>query len=87
MVILMIIIDKETGASISNPDIISRGFIYVRESEDLISEMKDITKQVLTEYQGKDWSTIKGNVKKSLADYLYTKTKRKPMILPIIIEI
>ena len=87
MVILIITIDKETGIAISNPDIISRGFIYVRESEELIAEMRIITKNVLTEYQQKDWSTIKNNVKKSLGDYLFTKTKRKPMILPIIIEV
>ena len=87
MVIVIITIDKETGIAISNPDIISRGFIYVRESEELIAEMRVITKNVLTEYQQKDWSTIKNNVKKSLGDYLFTKTKRKPMILPIIIEV
>ena len=87
MVILMITIDKETGATISNPDIISRGFIYVRESEDLIVEMREITKKVILEYQGKDWFTIKRNVKQSLGDYLYNKTKRTPMILPIIVEI
>jgi len=87
MVILMITIDKETGKVISNPDIISRGFIYVRESEDLISEIRNITKKVLVEHQGKDWSTLKSKVKQSLGDYLYNTTKRTPMILPIIVEI
>ncbi|MBB6218290.1 ribonuclease J [Anaerosolibacter carboniphilus] len=87
MVIIMITIDKDTGAVITTPDIISRGFIYVRESEELMSEMKNIVKNALSECQGKDWSTIKNNVKKSMSEYLYAKTKRKPMILPIIIEI
>ncbi len=87
MVILMITIDKESGQVITSPDIISRGFIYVRESEELMSEMKNIAKNALSECQGKDWSTIKNNVKKSLGEHLYAKTKRKPMILPIIIEI
>jgi ribonuclease J len=87
MVILMITIDKESGQVITSPDIISRGFIYVRESEELMAEMKNIAKNALSECQGKDWSTIKNNVKKALGEHLYTKTKRKPMILPIIIEI
>ncbi|MFT9496911.1 ribonuclease J [Anaerosolibacter sp.] len=87
MVIIMITIDKETGVLTSNPDIISRGFIYVRESEDLMAEMKNIVKNALSECQGKDWSTMKNNVKKLLGEHLYVKTKRKPMILPIIIEI
>ncbi|AOT69364.1 ribonuclease J [Geosporobacter ferrireducens] len=87
MVIIIITIDKETGTALTNPDIISRGFIYVRESEELIAEIRAITKSGLAECQGKDWSTIKNHVKKSLGDYLYTKTKRKPMILPIIMEV
>jgi ribonuclease J len=87
MVILMITIDKETGMITSSPDIISRGFIYVRESEELMSEMKAIAKNALSDTQGKDWSTIKDSVKKALGEHLYAKTKRKPMILPIIIEI
>jgi len=87
MVILIITIDKETGLAISSPDIISRGFIYMRESEYLISEMRDITRKVIDEYQGKDWSTMKSKVKQSLGDYLYNTTKRTPMILPIIVEI
>ncbi|WP_129596189.1 ribonuclease J [Anaerophilus nitritogenes] len=87
MVIVMITIDKETGMSMNTPDIISRGFIYVRESEDLISEMRHITKNTTEKFQGSDWSTIKNNVKKSLGEYLYSQTKRRPMILPIIIEI
>lgn len=87
MVILMITIDKETGMVTNSPDIISRGFIYVRESEELMSEMKSIAMNALSESQGKDWSAIKDSVKKSLGEHLYVKTKRKPMILPIIIEI
>ena len=87
LVILVMTIDKETGKIIANPDIISRGFVYVRESEDLIAEMKDITKQALSAYEGKQWSDIKNKVKDVLGEHLYIKTKRKPMILPIIIEI
>jgi ribonuclease J len=87
LVIIVITIDKETGMIVTNPDIISRGFVYVRESDELIEQIKDVTKNALIECQGKDWSTIKNVVKVALKDYLYVKTKRRPMILPIIAEI
>lgn len=87
LVIVVLTVDKETGNIVSAPDIISRGFVYVRESEQLIEEMKEITKNALIDCAGKDWSTIKGAVKDVLRDFLYIKTKRSPMILPIIAEI
>lgn len=87
LVIVVITINKETGAVASNPDIVSRGFVYVRESEQLIEQMKDVTKAALIECAGKDWSAIKAAVKDALKDLLYIKTKRSPMILPIIAEI
>lgn len=84
MVIVVITLDKETEA---NVDIISRGFVYVRESEHLIEEMREITQSTLQKCSGKQWSTIKTNVKDALREYLYAKIKRNPMILPIIVEI
>jgi len=84
MVIVVITLDKETDA---NVDIVSRGFVYVRESEHLIEEMREITQNVLQKCSGKDWSTMKTNVKNALKEYLYTKIKRNPMILPIIVEV
>lgn len=87
---VVVTISKETGGVIAGPDIISRGFVYVRESEDLMDEAKDIVKDTLAkceERQITDWATIKTNIKEALRGFLYEKTKRKPMILPIIMEI
>lgn len=87
---VVVTISKETGGVIAGPDIISRGFVYVRESEDLMDEAKEIVKAALDkceERQITDWATIKNNIKEALRGYLYEKTKRKPMILPIIMEI
>jgi len=87
LVIVVITMDKETGMIAAEPDIISRGFIYMRESEELIEQMRQVTKEALSGCQGKDWAAIKSTVKEVLRDYLYIKTKRSPMILPIIAEI
>lgn len=87
---VVVTIERESGKVIAGPDIISRGFVYVRESEDLIEESKKIVKKVLDEClskQIKDWATIKSSIKDELKAYLYEKTKRNPMILPIIMEI
>ncbi|HBC96070.1 MAG TPA: ribonuclease J [Clostridium sp.] len=87
---VVITIEKGTGKVIAGPDIISRGFVYVRESEDLMEEAKQLVRGALKECQEKhitEWSSIKSNVKEVLRSFLYEKTKRKPMILPIIMEI
>jgi ribonuclease J len=87
---VVITIEKETGTVIAGPDIISRGFVYVRESEDLMEEARELVRDVLKDCQEKhitEWSSIKSNVKEVLRSFLYEKTKRKPMILPIIMEI
>ncbi len=87
---VVIIIEKQTGTVIAGPDIISRGFVYVRESEDLMEEAKELVRGVLNECEEKhitEWASIKSNVKEVLRSFLYEKTKRKPMILPIIMEI
>jgi ribonuclease J len=83
-------IAKDSGSVIAGPDIISRGFVYVRESEDLIDEAREVVKNALDSCQKKgitDWSTIKSTIRDSLRIFIYEKTKRKPMILPIIMEI
>ncbi len=88
--VVVVTIAKETGALIAGPDIISRGFVYVRESEDLMEEAKVVVKETLNaciERQITEWSSIKSNIRDSLKEFLYEKTKRKPMILPIIMEI
>ncbi len=90
LIVVVITTEKESGAIIAGPDIISRGFVYVRESEDLIDKVREITKSTIEKCDGKrknDWSAKKTIIKDELRDYLYEKTKRKPMILPIIMEI
>lgn len=90
LIVVVVTTEKETGTVIAGPDIISRGFVYVRESEDLMEEAREITKNALLKYEDKkknDWAAKKGIIKDSLRDYLYEKTKRRPMILPIIMEI
>ncbi|MDP4088669.1 MAG: ribonuclease J [Bacillota bacterium] len=87
---VVVTMEKETGTVIAGPDIISRGFVYVRESEDLMEEARDIVKDSLKHCEEKhitDWATLKTNIKEDLRNFLYEKTKRKPMILPIIMEI
>ncbi|ENZ01637.1 ribonuclease J [Clostridium thermobutyricum] len=87
---VVVTLDRESASVIAGPDIISRGFVYVRESEGLMDEARDIVKEVLSECEENkitDWATIKGKIRDELRNYLYEKTKRKPMILPIIMEI
>ncbi|MEW8955207.1 ribonuclease J [Clostridium sp.] len=87
---VVVTIEKESGAVIAGPDIISRGFVYVRESEGLMDEAREIVKSALRECEIKkitDWASMKSMIKDALRVYLYEKTKRKPMILPIIMEI
>lgn len=87
---VVVTIEKETGSVIAGPDIISRGFVYVRESEDLMDEARELVKGALRECEEKritEWASIKSNIKEVLRMFLYEKTKRKPMILPIIMEI
>lgn len=87
---VVVTIEKESGSVIAGPDIISRGFVYVRESEDLMDQARNVVKEALRECEEKhitDWATMKSNIKDSLRIFLYEKTKRKPMILPIIMEI
>ena len=87
---VVVTLSKENKAIIAGPDIISRGFVYVRESEKLMDEARDIVRNVFAnceEQKITDWSTLKSTVRDELRSFLYEKTKRKPMILPIIMEI
>lgn len=90
LIVVVLTIDGETGMVAAGPDIISRGFVYVRESEDLMDNVKEMTKLALQKCEDKrknDWSAKKSVIKETLRDYVYEKTKRKPMILPIIMEV
>ncbi len=90
LIIIVLTMDSNTGEVIAGPDIISRGFVYVRESENLMDEVKRTVQRELykCEEKGiKDWSSIKSSLKDGLRDYIFSKTKRNPMILPIIMEV
>ena len=87
---VVVTLSKENKTIIAGPDIISRGFVYVRESEKLMDEARDIVRNVFAKCEEQkitDWSTLKSTVRDELRSFLYEKTKRKPMILPIIMEI
>lgn len=88
--IITLTIEKTTGSVVAGPDVVSRGFVYVRESEQLMDESRDKIKEVLAKSDPeklKDWSGIKSDIRDCLGRFLYEKTKRKPMILPVISEI
>lgn len=90
ILIVVVTISKEANQLVAGPDIVSRGFVYVREAEELIDEAKDQVKLVLDRCFQKrvsDWATIKSQVRDALGKHLYEKTGRRPMIMPIIMEI
>ena len=90
LILIVTTIDREKGEMVSKPDVISRGFVYVRESEQLIDEIKLAASEAVEESLTKrnmDWAMMKNNVKSSVAKYIYDRTKRNPMILPIIEEV
>lgn len=90
IVIVVVTMNKENGAVVSGPDIVSRGFVYVRESEELMDLARDKVKLALEKNstrRSNDWGTIKSNIRDVLGKYLYEKTRRRPMILPIIMEV
>lgn len=87
LIIVVVTIQKETGNVITGPDVISRGFVYVREAEVFMDEVKQVCREAVLKCEGKNWSSKKGVIKDTLKDFIYQKTKRKPMILPIFMEI
>ncbi|MDF2865484.1 MAG: rnjA2 [Clostridia bacterium] len=90
MIIVIITMDRRTANIVAGPEIVTRGFVYVRESEELMEEIKTVAREELElciRNKQFEWSTIKTNVRESLISYVYKKTKREPMILPIISEV
>ena len=90
IMIVVVTIDKETCHVVSGPDIVSRGFVYVREAEGLMDEARDKVQLALEKCEENgisEWSAIKSTVRDSLGRFLYERTRRRPMILPIIMEI
>ena len=87
---MVVTINGRNGEVLAGPDIVTRGFVYVRESEELIEEARERVRTVLAEYEGQgitEWGLLKQGVRDALSRYLYEKTKRRPMILPIIMEV
>lgn len=90
ILIIVVTMNKATGQVVAGPDIVSRGFVYVRESEALMDEARDRVRQALEKCEDEkitEWATIKSNVRDALGRYLFEKTRRRPMILPIIMEV
>ena len=90
LVVVVFTVDRASGELLSGPDIVSRGFVYVKESEQLIGEARQKARSVLEKYQGyeyKDWTVIKAKIREQVSHVLYQKTKRSPMVLPIVMEI
>lgn len=90
ILIVVVTLSKEKNQIISGPEIISRGFVYVRESEELFDKSNEIVQQIIMKCMKDrtiDWSTLKTSIRESLSHFLFEKTKRRPMILPIIMEI
>ena len=90
MIVVCLNLSSQDGAILTGPDIITRGFVYVKESEELMDNLREVAMEAIERCQRKrirDWSTIKSAIKNDLSGYLYKTTKRNPMILPVIMEI
>ena len=90
IMIVVMSLDKYNGQLVAGPDIVSRGFVYVKESDELIEEARQTVDEALQKCLDRgitDWGKLKNTTKDALSDYVWKKTKRRPMILPIIMEI
>ena len=90
IMIVVLALDQASGYLVSGPDIVSRGFVYVKESDELMEEARERMTEVIENCLDRgitDWGKIKNSIKDSLGDYVWKKTKRRPMILPIILEV
>ena len=90
LIVVVATVDSATGLRVAGPDIVSRGFVYVRESEELMEEVRRIAIDAIDislRRQGLDWFEMKSAIKDDITKYLYAKTKRKPMVLPIIMDV
>ena len=90
MIVVCVNLSSEDGSIITGPDIITRGFIYVKESGDLMKELQSVARDAaenVSRKRGRDDGELKGSVKSAVSSYLFKTTKRNPMILPVIMEI
>ena len=89
MLTIVVAIERDTLSIVSGPDVITRGFVYVKESEELINKVKELSVNELEKCLGMgviEWYVLKGSIKKNVENYIYEKTKRRPTIIPIIME-
>ncbi len=90
LIVIVLTMDSSTGEVVAGPDVISRGFVYVRESENLMDDVKSVVRHEIKKCEDRgitDWATIKSTTRENLRDYIFMKTKRNPMIIPIIMEV
>ena len=90
LIVIVMSMDKVSGEIVSGPDVISRGFVYVRESENLMEQVKSFIREEISRMEEEhitEWGTIKSTLKDEVRDFIFSKTKRNPMILPIIMEV
>ena len=90
IVMAIITLSSENGKPVTDPEIITRGFVYVKEAEALMGELKRVVNESLASCERqkqRDWAAIKGRVKSNISGYLYKTTRRSPMVLPVIIEV
>ena len=90
VVMAIVTLSSEDGQPVAPPEIITRGFVYVREAENLIDELKRVVNESLDSCERQhisEWSAIKGRIKSNISGYLYKTTRRSPMVLPVIIEV
>ncbi len=90
LIVVVAAVDAASGLRVAGPDIMSRGFVYVRESEELMEEVRRIAVDAIDislRRSGRDWHEIKNTVKDDITKFLYARTKRKPMVLPIIMDV
>jgi ribonuclease J len=83
-------VDKETGRPLAGPDIVTRGFVYMRDAEELLESARErviASFDNLNGHRGSDWAFVKDKIKYTLSEFLYEKTHRRPMILPIVMEV
>ena len=90
LIIVVLTMDSSSGEVVAGPDVISRGFVYVKESENVMEDIKQVVRQIVRkceEQEVRDWTTIKNSIRENLREYIFSKTKRNPMIIPIVMEV
>ena len=90
LIIIAMAFDRTNGMLVSGPDMISRGFVYVRENEDIIEGIREVVRKIITSYahiEGSDWPGIKNRIKDEVRRFVFERIKRNPMILPVIVDL